>query len=79
MRDELIVTPTPPKRMPWNKGKLTGPKPPLRPPGRAAIASPASAIAPGRLEHRTSSGPVRTPRRATSGSRKRPTVGSKRE
>ena len=23
--------PTPPKRVPWNKGKLTGAKPPLRP------------------------------------------------
>ena len=31
MRDEVIATPTPPKRVPWNKGKLTGAKPPLRP------------------------------------------------
>ncbi len=31
MQDEVIVTPTPPKRVPWNKGKLTGAKPPLRP------------------------------------------------
>ena len=31
MQDEVIVTPTPPKRVPWNKGRLTGAKPPLRP------------------------------------------------
>jgi integrase len=31
MQDEVTVTPTPPKRVPWNKGKLTGAKPPLRP------------------------------------------------
>jgi integrase len=31
MQDEVIVTPTPPKRVPGNKGKLTGAKPPLRP------------------------------------------------
>src|SRR6266542_2387445 len=31
MQDEVIVTQTPPKRVPWNKGKLTGAKPPLRP------------------------------------------------
>src|ERR1700755_3231207 len=31
MQDEVIVAPTPPKRVPWNKGKLTGAKPPLRP------------------------------------------------
>ena len=31
MQDEVIVTPTSPKRVPWNKGKLTGAKPPLRP------------------------------------------------
>jgi hypothetical protein len=31
MQDEVIVTPTPPKHVPWNKGKLTGVKPPLRP------------------------------------------------
>ena len=31
MQDEVIATPTPPKRVPWNKGKLTGAKPPLRP------------------------------------------------
>ena len=31
MQDEAISTPTPPKRVPWNKGKLTGAKPPLRP------------------------------------------------
>lgn len=24
MQDEVIATPTPPKRVPWNKGKLTG-------------------------------------------------------
>jgi integrase len=31
MQGEAIATPTPPKRVPWNKGKLTGAKPPLRP------------------------------------------------
>src|SRR6204780_3192098 len=31
MLDQANVTPTPPKRLPWNKGKLTGAKPPLRP------------------------------------------------
>ena len=31
MQDELIVTPTSHQRVPWNKGKLTGAKPPLRP------------------------------------------------
>ena len=31
MQDEVTTTPTPPKRVPWNKGKLTGAKPPLRP------------------------------------------------
>jgi hypothetical protein len=31
MQDEVMATPTPPKRVPWNKGKLTGAKPPLRP------------------------------------------------
>jgi hypothetical protein len=31
MQDELIAAPTPHKRVPWNKGKLTGAKPPLRP------------------------------------------------
>ena len=31
MQDEVIVTPTAHKRVPWNKGKLTGAKPPLRP------------------------------------------------
>ena len=31
MQDEVIVTPTSHKRVPWNKGKLTGAKPPLRP------------------------------------------------
>jgi integrase len=30
MQDQLNATPTP-KRVPWNKGKLTGAKPPLRP------------------------------------------------
>ena len=30
MQDEVIATPTTPKRVPWNKGKLTGAKPPLR-------------------------------------------------
>jgi hypothetical protein len=29
--DGVIATPTSPKRVPWNKGKLTGAKPPLRP------------------------------------------------
>src|SRR6202163_2868508 len=31
MQDEVNSTPTPHKRVPWNKGKLTGAKPPLRP------------------------------------------------
>jgi integrase len=31
MQDEAIAIPTPPKRVAWNKGKLTGAKPPLRP------------------------------------------------
>src|SRR5229473_2492786 len=31
MQDEVIATSTPHKRVPWNKGKLTGAKPPLRP------------------------------------------------
>src|SRR3981189_3229252 len=31
MQDEVIATPAPPKPVPWNKGKLTGAKPPLRP------------------------------------------------
>src|SRR3982074_291418 len=30
MQDQVNATPEP-KRVPWNKGKLTGPKPPLRP------------------------------------------------
>jgi integrase len=31
MLDQVNVTPTLHKQMPWNKGKLTGAKPPLRP------------------------------------------------
>jgi len=31
MQDEVIATPTALKRISWNKGKLTGAKPPLRP------------------------------------------------
>src|SRR5258708_381902 len=31
MHDEVNATPIPHKRVPWNKGKLTGAKPPLRP------------------------------------------------
>jgi integrase len=31
MKDQVNATPTPHKRLPWNKGKLTGAKPPLRP------------------------------------------------
>ena len=30
MQDEMIATPTSPKRVPWNKGMPTGAKPPLR-------------------------------------------------
>src|SRR5213082_3079863 len=30
MQDQVSATPTTPKRVPWNKGKLTGAKPPLR-------------------------------------------------
>ena len=29
--DQVNATPTPHKRLPWNKGKLTGTRPPLRP------------------------------------------------
>jgi hypothetical protein len=31
MLDQVNATPTPNKRLPWNKGKLTGAKPPLQP------------------------------------------------
>jgi hypothetical protein len=31
MLDQMNSTPTPQKRLPWNKGKLTEAKPPLRP------------------------------------------------
>src|SRR5215475_1623246 len=31
VQDEVIAAPTTPNRIPWNKGKLTGEKPPLRP------------------------------------------------
>jgi integrase len=31
MQDQVIANPTPHRRVPWNKGKLTGAKPPLRP------------------------------------------------
>ena len=31
MLDQVNATPTPHKRLPWNEGKLTGSKPPLRP------------------------------------------------
>src|ERR1700716_1180672 len=31
MQDRVNATPSPPKLVPWNKGKMTGPKPPLRP------------------------------------------------
>src|SRR5476649_2286865 len=31
MLDQRNAIPTPQKRLPWNKGKLTGAKPPLRP------------------------------------------------
>src|SRR3979409_422561 len=31
MQDEVNATPIPHKRVPWNKGKRTGAKPPLRP------------------------------------------------
>jgi hypothetical protein len=31
MQDQVNATPLPHKRLPWNKGKLTGAKPPLRP------------------------------------------------
>jgi hypothetical protein len=31
MQDEVIAIPSPHKRAPWNKGRLTGAKPPLRP------------------------------------------------
>jgi hypothetical protein len=30
MLDQVNATPTPLKRLPWNEGKLTGAKPPLR-------------------------------------------------
>ena len=31
MQDQMNANPTPQQRVPWNKGKLTGAKPPLRP------------------------------------------------
>ena len=31
MQDQLTAAPTPLKRVAWNKGKVTGAKPPLRP------------------------------------------------
>ncbi len=31
MQDHETHLPSAPKRVPWNKGKLTGAKPPLRP------------------------------------------------
>ena len=31
MQDQVNATPAPTKRVPWNKGKVTGAKPPLRP------------------------------------------------
>src|SRR5437899_12143144 len=31
MQDQVNATPTPHKRLPWNRGKLIGAKPPLRP------------------------------------------------
>src|SRR5713226_2244210 len=31
MQDQVNATPAPHRRVPWNKGKLTGAKPPLRP------------------------------------------------
>ena len=31
MQDHVNANPTPHRRVPWNKGKLTGAKPPLRP------------------------------------------------
>jgi hypothetical protein len=31
MQDQVNAPPTPQKRVPWNKGKVTGAKPPLRP------------------------------------------------
>jgi hypothetical protein len=31
MQDQVTAIPTPYKRVPWNKGKVTGAKPPLRP------------------------------------------------
>jgi hypothetical protein len=31
MKDQVIANPVPHKRVAWNKGKLTGAKPPLRP------------------------------------------------
>ena len=31
MQYQVKATPTPQRRLPWNKGKLTGAKPPLRP------------------------------------------------
>jgi hypothetical protein len=31
MQDQVNATPTPHRRVPWNKGKVTRAKPPLRP------------------------------------------------
>ena len=39
MQDEVIATSTPQKRVPWNKGRLTGATPPLQPKHVWAIRS----------------------------------------
>ena len=36
MQDQESLGPTPRKRVPWNKGKLTGANPPLRPDWRVS-------------------------------------------
>ena len=40
MLDQVNATPTPHKRLPWNKGKLTGAKPPLRRTSEFEVAAP---------------------------------------
>jgi hypothetical protein len=39
MLDQANAIPTPHKRLPWNKGKLTGAKPPLRPKPRLVYSA----------------------------------------
>jgi hypothetical protein len=58
MQDEVIATPTPPKRVPWNKGKLTG--------GKAAAATKTHLVDPDEAPDRR---PHSRPRDVQSGDR----------